>query len=761
MAFSRTRKPAVELLENRECPSNLAFSTYLGGSGNDGLGGTALAVDASGNTYVAGHTNSTNFPATAGSFQPSYNGGGNVGLALNGFVAKFNASGGLQWATYLGGSGGATDITALAIDASGNVFVTGDTTSAAFPTTPGTLEPTYPAGPVAAFLTELNASGSALVYSTFVGGGGISVGRALAVDSAGNAYVAIETTAGGNATTPGAFQPTYPGGSEETYIAKLNPGGTALVYATYLGGSTFDVPRGIALDASGNVYVDGSSRSTNFPTTPGAFQTTNKSATHFNGFVTKLNATGTALVYSTYLGGSGGDGCQGIAVDSAGNAYVTGVITSTDFPTVNPLQASSAGGQHAFVTKFNPTGTALVNSTYLGGSGSDDGNAIAVDSAGEAYVTGNTSSIDFPSANPVQANNGGGGGDAFVTKLNAAGATLLFSSYLGGSSLDFGQAIAIDPSGNIYVAGQTSSTDFPTTPGALQGSYGGGGSDAFVAKIAFLTATGTSVSATAGAPFNGTVASFSDTDHDPASNYTATIAWGDGNTSTGAIQANGSGGFNVSGTNTYAAAGTYTLTVTITDSDGSKATATSKANVTNLGSGVQNGQAAGIGFWRNKNGQALINSFNGGAGSTALANWLATTFPNLYGAGAGANNLTGKTNAQVATFYVSLFNLQGPKLDAEVLATALNVYATTSSLGGSATTAYGFTVTAAGLGADSYNVGANGDAFGVPNNTTLNVFQILKAADSKAKNGVLYNGDKTLRDEALAVFDGINQAGGI
>jgi hypothetical protein len=199
--------------------------------------------------------------------------------------------------------------------------------------------------------------------------------------------------------------------------------------------------------------------------------------------VAKLNATGTGLIYSTYLGGSGFDQLSGIAVDSAGNAYLTGQTNSTDFPTASPLQATLKGSYNAFVTKLNPSGTALVYSTYLGGSGNDDGTAIAVDSAGEAYISGNTSSTDFPTANPVQASNAGGGNDAFVSKLDAAGTTLLFSSYLGGSSNELGQAIAIDASGNIYVAGSTSSTDFPTTPGAFQGGYGGGSSDAFLAKI--------------------------------------------------------------------------------------------------------------------------------------------------------------------------------------------------------------------------------------------------------------------------------------
>jgi hypothetical protein len=190
-------------------------------------------------------------------------------------------------------------------------------------------------------------------------------------------------------------------------------------------------------------------------------------------------------------------------------------------------------------------------------------------------------------------------------------------------------------------------------------------------------------------------------------------------------------------------------------------TVSGTATVTSLGKSVVKGLNGTIGFWQNNNGQALIDAFNGGSSSTALANWLASTFPNLDGANAGANNLTGKTNAQVAAFYLSLFNESGMKLDAQVLATALNVYATTLLLGGASGQSYGFLVDAYGLGARSYNVGGNGAAFGVPNNTTLNVYQILLAANKQAKNGVLYNGDPTLDNEANNVFGGINQTGGI
>jgi hypothetical protein len=291
------------------------------------------------------------------------------------------------------------------------------------------------------------------------------------------------------------------------------------------------------------------------------------------------------------------------------------------------------------------------------------------------------------------------------------------------------------------------------------------GSKTFVALAdiheAPFAALGTSASAVAGAPFSGAVASVMDSNpYSTAGDFTATILWGDNTTSVGTVTANGSGGFTVSGPHTYAGAGTYTVTVQVMD-DGDGPTVTSTVVVTNLGSGVQAGQSSGGGFWHNTNGQALIDSFNGGANHTELSTWLATNFPNLYGANAGGHNLTGETNAQVAALYQSLFSLQGPKLDAAVLGTALSIYATTASLGGTVAQQYGFTVTAYGLGAAAYNVGSDGAAFGVPNGTTRNVYQLLQTVNSQAVAGVLYNGDLTLRQEAMDVFDGIAARGGL
>jgi hypothetical protein len=306
-----------------------------------------------------------------------------------------------------------------------------------------------------------------LIYSTYLGGSGGDDGTGIAVDSAGYTYVVGYTESSDFPTTPGAFQTVCGGGScgannGDVFVAKIDPTGSALVYSTYLGGSGDDVGSGIAVDSAGNAYVTGETQSTDFPTTPGAFQTTCCGA-----FVTKVNATGSALIYSTYLRGNGI--ASAIAVDSAGDAYVTGGAGAGLPTTSGAFQTVYGGGQNdAFVTKFNPTGSDLIYSTYLGGSLWDQGLGIAVDSAGNAYVAGATGSADFPTMNPLQPTFGGGYGDAFVAKISPTGSALLYSTYLGGSEYDYGLGVTVDGAGDAYVTGGTGSTNFPVTPGAFQ-----------------------------------------------------------------------------------------------------------------------------------------------------------------------------------------------------------------------------------------------------------------------------------------------------
>ena len=330
----------------------------------------------------------------------------------------------LVYSTYLGGGGGDTGL-GIAVDSSGNTYLTGATGSVGFPVA-NPLQPDRDAASVDAFVTKLNATGSALVYSTYLGGGGDDRSFDIAVDASGNAYV-TGLTASTNFPTASPIQPANRGG-DDVFLTKLNAAGDALVYSTYLGGNCDECGFSIAVDPSGSAYVIGDTVSPNFPT---ANPIQPARGGQVDAFVTKLNAAGNALVYSTYLGGSLNDFGFGIDLDAAGNAYVAGIADSTDFPTASPIQPVNGGLGDAFVTKLNAAGNALLYSTYLGGSLEDFAFAIGVDAAGNAYMTGLTDSTNFPTAGPIQLANGGGLHDGFVTKLNATGSALVYSTYLG------------------------------------------------------------------------------------------------------------------------------------------------------------------------------------------------------------------------------------------------------------------------------------------------------------------------------------------
>ncbi|WP_077490175.1 SBBP repeat-containing protein [Sinomonas mesophila] len=391
----------------------------------------------------------------------------------------------LAYSTYLGGSGIDAGLS-IAVDASGNAYVTGSTNSTDFPTTVGAFDTTINGDD--AFVTKLSPTGSSLVYSTYLGGSGFDTGAGVAVDAVGSAYVTGTTDSADFPTTAGAFDTTFNSGND-AFVTKLNPAGSALVYSTYLGGTSFDNGFGIALDAAGSAYVTGETSSTDFPTTASAFDTIHNGGIR-DAFVTKLDPTGSSLLYSTYLGGSDDDNGFGVAVDAAASAYVTGATGSTNFPTTaGAFDTTLDGGGDAFVTKLSPTGSSLVYSTYLGGGNFDPGNGVAVDATGSAHVTGSTTSTDFPTTAGAFDTTANGSNDAFVTKLSPTGSSLVYSTYLGGSGFDRGLGVAVDAAGNTYITGNTSSTDFPTTAGALDTTLNGGG-DAFVTK---LSPTGSSL----------------------------------------------------------------------------------------------------------------------------------------------------------------------------------------------------------------------------------------------------------------------------
>jgi hypothetical protein len=390
----------------------------------------------------------------------------------------------LHYATYLGGS--SMDVgTAIAVDLAGNAYVTGWTESSDFPVQ--AAEQATIGGRVDAFVAKIDPSGSAVLYSTYFGGGdddsdgftGIAeAGAGIAVDPLGQASVAGHTRSSDFPITAGAYQTTY-GTGGDAFVAKFNASGSTLVYSTYLGGSGYDVATGIAIDPSGNAYVAGFNYQGQFPTTPGASQEATGGS--YDAFISKLNPTGSALAYSTYLGGLGDDTAAGIAIDPMGNALVTGSTNSPNFPLQSAQQGVFGGYYDAFATKLNATGSALVYSTYLGGSGIEHGRGIAVDASGNAYVAGQTGSSDFPTTPGAYQTTYGGAEDAFVVKIAPSG-SVVYSTYVGGSGVDAANAIAVDPSGNAYVTGNNYLGGFPTLD-PLQGPYPPS-FDAFVAKFA-------------------------------------------------------------------------------------------------------------------------------------------------------------------------------------------------------------------------------------------------------------------------------------
>ncbi|MFK4168748.1 SBBP repeat-containing protein [Paenibacillus lautus] len=394
--------------------SFLIYSTFIGGSSFDG--GNAIAVDPFGNAIIAGATNSPNFPTTPGALRTVFS-----GQSSDAFVSKLNADGtALIYSTYFGGVNGSISVFGVATDSSGNAYVTGGTHASDFPTTPGAFDTVFPPFTGKAFVSKLNASGTTLIYSTLLGGSVNTVGSSIVVDASGNAYVTGQTLSVDFPTTPGAFQIML-AGEEDAFVTKLNADGTALVFSTYLGGALNDVGEAIAIDGGGHAYVSGLTNSPNFPTTPGAFQTNLRG--NPNAFVTKLSPDGTALTYSTYLGGTAFETHALLAVDSSGTAFIAGETNSTDFPvTPDAIQPTKPSATSGFVTFLNPTGSALLFSTFLGGSSATAGLGIAIDPSSSVYVTGITSATDFPTTpgafQPTKPNPSGAGNiSGFITKI--------------------------------------------------------------------------------------------------------------------------------------------------------------------------------------------------------------------------------------------------------------------------------------------------------------------------------------------------------
>ena len=465
----------------------LVYSTYLGSTTPPGFGTphtdiAAIAVDPAGNAYVTGSSGAPDFP-TLKPLPPTILGSPSF------FVAKFAKEGTLEYLTFLGGTiwddrlcpycGPASTVTDIAVDAMGTASVVGMTSALDFPMTPGAF--LAPDGRQDAFLTKLSPDGSALAYSTIVVLDCAWCLRTIEIDSEGSAWMAGRTTRP-DLPTVDPLQPA-PGGGSDAVIIKVNAAGTAVTYSTYFGGTGDDFAEGIAVDIVGNVYLVGRTISSDFPTKDAA------QALYGGGWgdcwVARMNHTGSALIFSTYLGGNDAEFCASVAVDGEGDAIVTGLTGSADFPTWNALQPHMNGETSGIVAKLKPTG-ALVYSTFLGGSIVDEGYAVAADQSGNAYVTGIATSPDFPAVGSMQPFAGPigpyGGGDAFVTKIDPLGTAIIYSTFLGSGYQDDGRSIAVDGDGAVYVTGKTGCCDFPTrnpvqAPPSILGIYG------FVAKI--------------------------------------------------------------------------------------------------------------------------------------------------------------------------------------------------------------------------------------------------------------------------------------
>jgi gliding motility-associated-like protein len=441
----------------------MIYSTFVGGSADDYEYTGGISLDASGNIYVTGRTSSANFPTTAGAVQGAYAG------AMDAFVFKLNPSGtALIFSTFVGGNNVDAGYTTKIDPVTNDVYVAGTTGSVNFPTTPGAFHTAYAGGIYDPFLFKLSAAGNSLIYSTLMGNAQDDYGASLEIDNFGNAYV-VGQSSGIYPTTAGAYQSAYGGGTWDVFVTKFNPTGSAVIFSTMLGGASEDHSHSIQVDANYDVYIGGMAK-TGFPTTAGVYDQT------FNGgqwdmYVTKMNSTGTALIYSTYVGGPGADWTwNGLEIDNAGNAYNVG-YAQTGFPTTaGAFQTVYGGGPFdVALFKLNPAGTALIYSTYVGGPGDDEGWGISLNPNNEAFITG-LCSFGYPYTPCAWDTTFNGVQDAFISYLDASASSLIYSSYIGGAAYDQGYNI-IDVGNLVYVAGATSSVDFPYTTGAYDTTH--------------------------------------------------------------------------------------------------------------------------------------------------------------------------------------------------------------------------------------------------------------------------------------------------
>ncbi len=474
----------------------LLASTFLGGQASEVIWpGGAMAIDQSGNIYITGRTYSIDFPVTPGAFKDTLPENGNA----DAFVAKISGDlTTLLSATFLGGSGHDEGFS-VALDQNGNVFVAGVTGSNDFPVTQDAYQGVYRGGGTfgEAFIAKFSNDLTTLLASTYLGGTDDETATSIVVDQNGNVYVTGNTISQDFPTTTGAYDTD--GGrfisGWDVFVSMLSNDLQNLLASTYLGGTSRERAYSMALDQNGNVFIVGGTYSDDFPITPDAYQNTFTyvSADYPEAFIAKLSGDLKKLLASTYLGGTTGlDVARTIAIDQSGNVYVAGETGSSDFPTTQgAYQSNTNGGVEAFISKLDNNLTNLLASTYLGGGCdftfcSDKAISIAIDQSGDVFVAGLTNTSSFPTTEGAFQSHLHNSVDAFVSRLSGDLTTLIASTYLGGSGgfgdNDSAYAIALDQSGNVYVAGITDSSDFPTTPGVFQPAYNGGG-DIYISKL--------------------------------------------------------------------------------------------------------------------------------------------------------------------------------------------------------------------------------------------------------------------------------------
>lgn len=453
----------------------MLYSALIGGNNFDNA--CKVALDELGNAYVLGTTQSTDLDVTADAITKTNAGKEDI------FIMKVSPDGkNIYYLTYLGGSDMDLPVE-IELDEDDNIYVTGQTFSNDFPVTPNAYDRTYnQKGDT--FVLKLSNTGKELIYSTYMGGNADDGPLAIAVETGGYVYISGHTNSTNYPTSKDAFQKNHTGLPCDSFVFKLNPAGTALIYSTMVGGKFPDGGRAMAIDDQGHAYVTGGTKSPNFPTTPGAYKR-NHTGTSCDFFVYKLSTNGSKLEYSTLIGGTGDlNRASGILVDKDGSVFVCGETMSSDYPmTAGTYDATYNGGQDIIVLKLDPTGGQLLHSTFFGGTGGEGTADICFDNVGNICITGNTNSTDLPVTKRCYDSKSNGMDDAFVIKFDPTLTKLLYSTYQGANNDDSGFGIASDREGNLVVCGESKSEIFPITAGVFSVGFAGGKADGFLFKL--------------------------------------------------------------------------------------------------------------------------------------------------------------------------------------------------------------------------------------------------------------------------------------